>query len=205
MRARMDGMKFCREGHAAGGEGAPQANGWVRACSPSYRRAGERSSPLRRWTVSVCNRKKQRKICYVTDRRGRRSLQRWIVTACNRREEGINLLLTPHPPQAVFYGALPLRISSTEPLRRRYACPCGVSLTPNPLRERRWCIAFCRWIGGKKASFATLRTVEDAGPYDGGRFRYRIEREKREKRREKSEEKGSLPAYAERPLFCITI
>jgi len=63
--------------------------------------AGERSSPLRRRTVSVCNRREERIICYVTDRRGRRSLQRWIVTACNRREESINLLLTPHPPQAV--------------------------------------------------------------------------------------------------------
>jgi len=73
MRARMGGMKFCREGHAAVGEGTPQANGWVRACSPSCRRAGERSSPLRRRTVAVCN----------------------------RSEESINLLLTPHPPQAV--------------------------------------------------------------------------------------------------------
>ena len=59
MRARMGGMKFCREGHAAGGGGAPQANGWVRACSPSCRRAGERSSPLRRWTVTVCNRREE--------------------------------------------------------------------------------------------------------------------------------------------------
>ena len=37
MRGWMDGMKFCREGHALSWWGAPQAHGWVRACYASSR------------------------------------------------------------------------------------------------------------------------------------------------------------------------